>query len=57
LVQSPSSKAIWNLEKSWSKVGLSQIVGFRLSVISESEIFMFWSNFGIYLGLIHIVMG
>jgi hypothetical protein len=30
LVESPSSKAIWNLEKNWSKVELTEFLDFRL---------------------------
>jgi hypothetical protein len=33
--KSPSSKAIWNLEKSWSKVELSESVDFRLGEIQS----------------------
>jgi hypothetical protein len=35
LVESPSSKAIWNLEKNWSKVELTEFLDFRLGRIQS----------------------
>jgi hypothetical protein len=43
LVESPSPKAIWNMEKNWSKVKLSEIVNFRLSEILSLN-FSIWSK-------------
>lgn len=37
LVESPSSKTIWDLEKNWSKVELTEFLNFRLGRNSESE--------------------
>jgi hypothetical protein len=43
LVKSPGPNTVWNLEKTWSKVKLSEIVDFRLS---EMQILNFrnWSK-------------
>jgi hypothetical protein len=43
LVKSPSTKTVWNLEKTWSKVKLSEIVGFKLSEIQILN-FSNWSK-------------
>jgi hypothetical protein len=43
LVKSPSPNTVWNLEKTWSKVKLSEIVGFRLSGIQILN-FSNWSK-------------
>jgi hypothetical protein len=43
LVKSPSPITVWNLEKTWSKVKLSEIVGFRLSEIQILN-FSNWSK-------------
>jgi hypothetical protein len=43
LVKSPSTKTVGNLEKTWSKVKLSEIVGFRLSEILSLN-FSIWSK-------------
>jgi hypothetical protein len=42
LIKTPSPKAIWNLEKSWPKVELSESVDFRLSEIQNLN----FSNLG-----------
>jgi hypothetical protein len=44
LIKTLSPKAIWNLEKSWPKVELSESVDFRLSEI-QSLNFSNWSKF------------
>ena len=43
LVELPSSKAIWNLEKNWSKVELTEFLDFRLGRI-QSLNFSNWSK-------------
>jgi len=43
LVELPSSKAIWNLEKNWSKVELTEFLDFRLSEIQILN-FSNWSK-------------
>jgi hypothetical protein len=43
LIKSPSPKTVWNVEKTWSKVKLSEIVGFRLSEIQILN-FSNWSK-------------
>ena len=43
MVELPSSKAIWNLEKNWSKVELTEFLDFRLSEIQILN-FSNWSK-------------
>jgi hypothetical protein len=45
-VKSPSPNTIWNLEKTWSKVKLSEIVVSRLSEIQILN-FSNWSKLGL----------
>jgi hypothetical protein len=45
LVESPSTNAIWNLDKSYSKVELSEIVDFRLGEI-QSEFLCLMQTLG-----------
>lgn len=45
MIKSPSIKSIWNLEKNWSKVELSEIVDFRLSEI-QSEFLCLMQTLG-----------
>jgi hypothetical protein len=41
-VESPSSKVIWNMEKNWSKVELTEFLDFRLGRIQSLN----FSNLG-----------